>query len=457
MGDKCKMNESIAQYKDPLVIKVTQNIERYDLIKTGETVLVGLSGGADSVVLTHVLHQLAKEKHFRLVAVHVNHMLRGDEAEADAIWVAGFCEQLGIPLHQFKEEVQVYANKHKVSFEQAGRLVRQKCFKEVGSLYSDVVIATGHHKNDLVETFFMNLFRGAGVYGLSSMSPYREDGKIKPLLSVGREEIEGYVKRWQLEFRHDHTNDENEYSRNKIRNECLPMLRKEIAPALDDIVFQTAQRMRMERDYWTQIIEKNFSQYYHVIEAQKCVMIERTRYNRHEKLEQFYMIRGALELLLGSTKDIYYTHIDAITRLSETGKSINLGHGAVAFLTSDALYLAKEDSDYLSKPISGTLVQRKVNKPYELEMGEIAIDADALKGQLSWRYRIEGDRFVPMGMNGFKKLKDFFIDQKIPRQKRDQIPIIHDEEKIIWVYGYRQDDRTKVTERTENILIIAIR
>lgn len=451
------MSDGNRRYKDSFVSNVARNIEQYGLIDAGETVIVGLSGGVDSVVLAHVLCALSEQKKFEVVAVHVNHMIRGELADADAKWVEAYCLTLGIPLYLFREDVQHYAMAHKLSIEQAGRMVRQSCFKNVSSEYANAVVATGHHKNDLVETFFMNLFRGAGVYGLSSMSPYREDSRVKPLLSESRMEIEAYAKRNGLTFRHDHTNDESDYSRNKIRNACLPYLRKEIAPSLDDIVYQTAQRMRMERDYWTHQIEKKFSQYYHLIEAQKCVMIERTLYNRLEKLEQYYLIRGALELLLGSTKDVYHAHIDAISRLDETGKSVHVGQQTVAFLTSDGLYLAKEDCAYLSNPIIGTLSVRRVAAPYQIKGDEIAVDADQVKGLLKWRYRQDGDRFVPLGMSGAKKLKDFFIDEKIPRHKRDQIPIIHDEEKIIWVYGYRQDDRTKVTERTENILIIAFR
>lgn len=446
------------QSNKTLLDKLKRTLHKHNLVPDNK-VIVGLSGGADSVALLHIMKV---ELAYEVVAVHVNHMLRGSDSDQDEAFVSQLCAKLNVPLYTFKEDVSNYAQVNKLSTEQAGREIRKKCFESVLKDHPNAVIATGHHRNDMVETFFMNLFRGSGINGLSSMA-YKQGVYIKPLLDIPREWIEIYLDRIQCTYCTDHTNFENIYTRNKVRNVLLPLIKSEFNPSIEATIAQTAQMMGLEKEYWESKVQLLFLNYCHIDDKQKYVMIDREAMENLVLLERYYLWRYSLFRLLGDLKDIQLAHIEALAHLNQTGASYNVGRGISAFVTADAFYLGQSEDAIFQMPNQykvRTMMAKEKSEALEIQKclntHSVLVDQNQIRGELNLRYRVDGDRFVPFGMEHSKKLKDFFIDQKVPRFIRDKIPIICDGEKIVWVYGYRQDDRTKVTKNTENILIISL-
>ncbi len=441
-----------------MIDKVLKTIDKEQLLTQGDGVVVALSGGADSVALAEMLMALQPTYGLKLVAVHVNHLLRGEAAEADAKWVAKWCAEKDLPLEVFREDVADYARRHKLSVEQAGRDVRYRCFEEIRQAYGFQKIASGHHKNDVTESFFLNLFRGAGITGLSSIA-YRKGNRIRPLLDVTKAEINAYLDAKGIAYCTDHTNDENDYTRNKIRNVLLPQLRAAFNPNIDETIGHTVALMKGEEAFWSEHISNVLNQISKVDEAQNYVMIEREGFARCHRAEKYRLLRACIERLEGSLKDISYGALTEVLELDETGKQKPLSGAYTAYLTAEHLYVAKSDvalyqrSDYR---LAVSRIARNAWSGKTASKCEIAVDADAVVGALSIRYRQNGDSFIPLGMTGRKKLKDFFIDEKVPREKRDTIPLVCDDEKILWVFGMRQDARSKVCKKTENILIIRL-
>lgn len=239
-----------------LLERMLETIETHKLLNDGDHIIIGLSGGADSLAMTHGLIKLREKLNVMLTAVHINHMLRGAAAEADAEFVRNFCAQEGIACYVFNEDVQVLAKQQGISFEEMGRIVRYEKFESVRATLGANKIAVAQNRNDVVETFFINLFRGAGIDGLSSIEYIRDDRFIRPLLNLNRIDIEAYCKCNHLEPRQDHTNLENDYVRNRIRNELLPYLRSSFNPNIDEALMKTIRIMKDEKLFWS-IHEKN--------------------------------------------------------------------------------------------------------------------------------------------------------------------------------------------------------
>lgn len=453
----------VRQQNNTFVDQVRRTLRQNNMIVNKDVIIVGLSGGADSVALAYALFLLSKEMKFQLIAVHINHMLRGEASDDDEAFVRQFCRMHEIKCEIFKQDILAYAKKNKFSIEQAGRKYRHVCFDEMSKKYQNSVIATGHHKDDLVETFFINLFRGASSSGLGGMDYVSDLGYIKPLLDLSRADIDSFIEREGLAYCVDQSNFEVEYTRNKIRNDLIPYVKENINPSIDKTISQTAELMRLEKKYWIEKAEALFLQYCHMDDDEMCVMIGKDSLNQLCLLEKYHLIRKMLQKLLGSVENITFKHVEAIVSLNQTGKKISLGRGVLAYLTSrdliltfSNLNLGKSQSTGAFKVISMTRGEYQQEKGHYQNSNTIAVDGQKICGGLSLRKRREGDRFVPFGMTQSKKLKDFFIDQKVPQGSRDFIPILCDEEKIIWVCGYRQDERTRISNTTENILIISL-
>lgn len=454
---------AVRQQNNAFVERVRKTIRQNQMIVNKDYVLVGLSGGADSIALAYVLFLLSKEMGFQVIAVHVNHMLRGNDSDADEAFVLHFCQKHEIKCERFKKDILSFANEQKLSIEQAGRKYRQFCFEETSKKYSNSVIATGHHQNDLVETFFINLFRGSSSSGLAGMDYVSDLGYIKPLLDVSRHEIEAFIKEKALGYCVDQSNFEVDYTRNKIRNELIPYIEENINPSIQKTICKTSDLMRLEKQYWAEKSLALFLQYCHVDDQGMCVMIEKEKLDALCLLEKHHLIRRMLQKLLGNVEDITYKHIQAVVNLNQTGKKLNLSRGVLAYLTSNRLILtvpnlsigeSQNKTSFNVLPMTIKAYKENINV-YQAS-NVIAVDEKKICGHLSLRKRQDGDRFMPLGMTHLKKLKDFFIDQKIPQMERDLIPLLCDEEKIIWVCGYRQDERTRISKTTENILIISL-
>lgn len=440
-----------------MIKEMLVTIEKYKMLVEGDKVVVGLSGGPDSLALTHALFNISESVGFKIVAVHVNHLLRGEFADADEEFVKEFCSKLGIECHIYRVDVSEYASNLGMSFEEAGRRVRYEKFEEVKDKVGGTKIAIGQNRNDLVETFFINLFRGSGIDGLSSIEYIRDGVFIRPLLEVDRTAIELYCEHNHLEARRDHTNDETDYVRNKIRNELIPYIKNNFNPSINDTIFKTTEILKEEKLFWRSHVQKMFDAMCVFDEGK--VIIRGSSYSLLTISEQKQLMRYCIKKIRKHLTDISSDQLNQILNLSRTNTAVQLDeHFEVANEYGDFVVskICSDDKTDEAPELFVTHLDAESYSKFSTDQCVVALDANQVIGKLTVRKRNAGDRFIPMGMKGHKKIKDFFIDEKVPVAKRDTIWLICDEEKIIWVHGMRIHDHCKITKDTKNIMIISL-
>lgn len=437
--------------------EVKKSINKYKLLSKGDKVVVAVSGGPDSVVLLHVLKSLIKEYDLLLSICHLNHQLRGKAADEDANFVKALGEKWGIDTYIFSEDVAAFSKLHKMSFEEGARELRYKCFEKVMKDTRSNKLAVGQNKNDQTETFFMRLFRGAGLEGLTSIK-FKRDHIIRPLLGVDRLSIEAYLLEHGLAFRTDLTNEETLYMRNKIRNEMLPYIKETFNDNIIDQVYTTSLLLQDDLDF----IENEVDKYYEGLRFDgSAFQVKLDAFDDIHPSILSRLIRKMIFKLLNSLKGVSYGHVQSVMALLEESK-----HGNVYRIKEKLCFEISYDTLWVyvikkQKPLKKTKFEvdktfhwssqslKALREPcLNKEKNVITIDKDCIQGDLFVRTRQAGDRFSPLGMKGSKKLSDYLIDLKIPAFKRDEILLLCDEEEIIWVVGYRMSEKYKVSKNT---------
>ncbi|HHY81199.1 MAG TPA: tRNA lysidine(34) synthetase TilS [Clostridiales bacterium] len=460
--------------------KVANFIQDQCLILPGDKVIVGLSGGADSVALLHILKELRGQLKLELFAAHINHCIRGQEAINDAVFAEDLCKSWNIPFFLKIADIPELSRRLNLTEEEAGRQVRYDFFYEVMDKVKGNRIATAHHKNDQAETILHNIIRGTGIQGLSGIKPIRDGCIIRPLLVVTREEILDYIKMHSLSYREDATNADLTYTRNRIRNRLIPILTREYNPDIIERLYIMGNIIREEDEFLTDYCSKVYRELCTLESGQ--IIMHLNKFNACHGAVQKRLVRLAVSKLRGDLDGVGYDHIDAVVTLarrSRTGTRTLVpasGKGCpviVAEVIYDKLIFRKNNDEtpveYYDEllPVPGQVRLEKLGLIVTAEKWDrkkslhfssqcIYIDEDAVKGSLRLRQRVKGDRFKPLGMNGSKKLKDYFIDMKIPRDERDRIPLLVDEENIIWVVGLQLNQDYRITGSTKNILKISI-
>ena len=481
---------------------VIDHIRAYDMIAPGERIIVGVSGGRDSVCLLYLLNKLSKEWGFSLFAVHVNHMLRVQESERDKAFVKDLCRSLDVPCMAVNTDVAALAKAQSLSVEEAGRSARYKAFESAarklsgqrGTSYGKVALA--HHRDDNVETILLNLVRGTGINGLKGMTPVTAQGNlqvIRPLLAVGRSDIEKYVKENGLSYVDDSSNFSEDYSRNKIRLNVLPELQKVNSRAAEHIN-ETAAAISQVRDY----MEKQTLQAMNrvVDKRDDSMAIDCDLLNDQDPAIQTGIIRRCIGELAGTYKDLTRIHIRDVISLSQkqTGRKIELPYGLAAFKSYGNIIIRKENvqgkrarKDYDEQPVhmvmdshinismkeieesgktfiladGGTLSFRIIevndenrSRLTEKNLFNKVFDCDTIKGSLILGRPMPDDEIKFAG--GTKSLKKYFTDEKIPWEIRNQLLVLKDVNSTLWVLGYRIGEPYKVTERTTRGLEVTI-
>lgn len=440
--------------------KVFNYIREYNMIEDNDTVLVGLSGGADSVCLFTVLLNLSKRIGFKLCCVHLNHMIRGDEAERDAQYCEYICKKHDIPFAMVKEDVPKLAKSWHMSEEEAGRKARYDTFYRMAKEYGATKIAVAHHMNDRAETVLYNLFRGSGVRGLSGIKPV--NGMIiRPLLCVNRQEIEHYLKDNKILYMTDSTNETEDYMRNRIRNRVLPYAVMNINENSIENINQAARLCNAAEIYISKEAEKSFEKCVNVNE--KTYEIDIEAFSQLDYIIKTYIVRNVLERIYTSLKDISMNHIDSVVSLADmqVSKKISLPKGIIARRDYDKLVLCGQDekpSGEIKKPPQYQIEKILWESGREIPKNDYTkyFDYDKIKSNLVQRYRQPGDYLVVDAKGSKKKLKDYFIDEKIPSMLRDSIPVFADGNHILWVVGYRISEEYKVSDTTKNVLKITV-
>ena len=457
--------------------QVLRFIEQHHLISDGE-LLVAVSGGPDSVCLLHILVKLQKELKIKLHVAHLNHQLRGAESDADADYVSALARQLGIPATIERRDVKGYQAQQHLSLEEAAREVRYSFLAEVARSIGADRVAVGHTMDDHIETILMHLIRGTGTRGLQGLKPHiqwkSKTGSIiivRPLLEVSHQETEDYCQSHELMPRIDASNLSLSPLRNRIRHQLLPLLRS-YNPRVTEALLRTGRITSDDINF----LDKEIARLWDEIAQQQgvTIILDKEKFDQLPPALQRYLLRASAERLLGSAKDIEMRHIEEMMSAlaKPAGKRLSLPGGLIFSieynqyrLTSDFAALSPlpllRDEFQLNIPgetlLPGWRIEATIiNREQMTEKGDFTayFDLDKTGDRLLVRPRQRGDRFQPLGMSQPKKVGEFMIDAKIPRTWRRQIPIVCSPSQILWVVGWRIDERVKVSENTKQILCL---
>ncbi len=459
--------------------KIKNTIKEYDMIKKGEGVLAALSGGADSVCLTHVLYTLSKEMKFSLSAAHLNHGIRGIEADNDEEFARNFCKGLGIAFYEKSVKAEEIAQNEGLTVEEAGRKARYEFFGEVCKQNGQTAIATAHNLDDRAETVLMRIIRGTGLDGLCGIKFTREDGVIRPLLNVSREEIEEYCRENGLGYCTDSTNSDINYTRNRIRNELLPYLREKFNPNITKSLVNLSESAAADSEFLNSYAKRLYHRIGSPMPNRKPVVLHIESIEMVDKAIIPRLIISAAKEAMGEDFALEKKHIEEIllvmnketgTRLDlPKGLSVSVKYGWLEFnnnqntnVSSAQKYFGRDysveiqpNNGYKIEGISGTVyVKRTLMRDYKKSLGDVLLDEDKLKGEIVLRNRRRGDKMAVFEDGRQRKIKNIFIDMKIPREKRDDIPLICQGSEVLAIVGGRVSPKYKADKNSERIWVI---
>ena len=452
--------------------KLREAIEKYDLFRPRDTVLVGVSGGIDSVVLLHALKELG----IRVAAAHVDHGLRGEESRGDALFVRELAETWQIPFYTKEFDVHDYAEERKLSTQVAAREVRYGYLTELAQSIGARKIATAHHADDQAETVLMRIVRGTSIRGVAGIPLRREERGIevvRPLLEVWRSEIEAYANERNIPHREDSSNASIKYLRNKIRLQLLPHLQSEYNAGVKEALVQIAEHAREDEEYLGLLAEDAFST--HVKrENQHRMRIDRKRMSMLPLSLQRRLITLILYYLRGNNVQWEQVHINSIRSLAASPSpsgEVRLPDGLLAWREYDDLLIGDDSRAneapqpfVLAHPGTFALDAYGIRLEMELVEGvprrpkdrwEAHFDADELSGSCIYiRIWARGDSLRPHGFSGTKLISDVLGEAKIPKHRRRNWPLLCIDDAIAWVVGVRRGEQAPVTQATQRTLVL---
>jgi tRNA(Ile)-lysidine synthase len=442
-----------------------------ELIAPGDKVLVAVSGGADSLALLYLLEQFSKDLGYELFVAHLNHLARGKESDEDASFVEKEANKLSIPV--FIDRIDVERSGLKSSFQDSARILRYQFLEDVLMSIKGNKIALGHTADDRIETVLMNLLRGAGLRGLAGI-PEARGHLVRPILSCTRSEIENFLGGQNLIYRTDSSNNETKYLRNKIRHEVIPFL-KRFNPNISGNLLGLAEIARVEEQWMSEKTRELYSQL--VTPEKGGLFFEITEFRNQPLALKRRLIREIFCRLNGDLRKITALHVQQVINLFSRARvgcwlklpgniRVVCGYDTVCFSIFDESASTEIDKKtkslevpgVTSLPQLGVKFQARLVKPplpKYVDHKQAYLDFEKTGANIQVRIFQPGDSFVPLGMSGHKKVKSYFIDQKVPRVERSLIPILtnsHDD--IIWVYGERISDSFRVAENTKKVLFI---
>lgn len=445
-----------------MVEKIKSYMEKYHMIEKDDCIVTGVSGGADSVCLLLVLKELQKEMDFTIRVVHIEHGIRGEESKQDAGFVRQLCEQLEIPFMQASFDVLGMAKTRGLSVEETGRNLRYQVFETEAGKEANGKIAVAHNQNDNAETVLHHMIRGSGLQGLSGIAPVREN-IIRPLLCVERAEIEAYLSERNQLYCTDETNFDTVYTRNRIRGEVMPVL-LEINGGAVCHMSKAAEIMRETWEYMKGQIDIAESQA--VVYQAESVILKTDGCKELPKQLVHMLIHQSIGKYAGSSRDISKTHIKAVAELfdRQTGKQVSLPYGLTAVRIYEGVRIKKgggksveaeavplfENREFTCRILEMSALKKEIPKKKYTKW----LDYDKIEDNLCVRGRQPGDFFYLQENGGIKRLKQYFVDEKIPQEMRKQIPLVAEGPHIIWIVGYRISAYYKVGQDTRRILEI---
>lgn len=455
--------------KEKLTERIKETIKKHSMFGEGEKVLIGLSGGPDSVCLLHVLNLLKPECRLSLAAVYVDHNLRPDETPGEIAFCRQLCDQLHIDFILKSVDVKAHAKEKGLNKQEAARELRFRMFDEAARETGAGRIALAHHADDQAETILMRLLRGAGPQGLSGI-PARRGNIIRPLLEVEKAHIDAYLDSKKIPFVTDSSNLKTDYLRNSLRLAVIPELRK-INPKLTSSIASTAAILQEEERYFGIIVTKTLMKMISRKTAHRIELFLSPMENMDRVILRRVLRRAVAET--EGLRGIGFVHIEDImhlVRYGSAGDRIYLPKGIRVIKEYSLLIITSERpiriASYILQPpgevaiIGAGLVMKASTGEMPGDFGdgksEVLLDAGKMQFPLEIRARQPGDFFYPLGFGKRKKLQDYFVDEKVPRDERDAVPVVVSGGEIIWVSGYRADERFRATENTKKFLRLVI-
>lgn len=453
--------------KMTIINKVRETIRANKLIEKGDNIIVGASGGPDSQFLIYALMELRKEMDFTIVLAHLNHLHR-KEADFDESLVEDTAKKFGLDFRKKAANMDDYAKKYGLSSEDAGRRLRYEFFRGVQKEYPKSKIAVAHNLDDQAETVLMRIIRGTGVEGLRAMD-YRNGDIIRPILNIKKAKILEYLDRNKIPYAIDKTNFTADYTRNKLRLEIIPeieMINPNFKESLVKLSEIATDEISISDSYIKNIYEDIIIQ-----RKSDTISFDKVCFENKDKAIQARLIRRAIGEIKKEVRDISKDNIDNFLSLTDLDNGKSIIKDDLLFLKSYKFYrlgLIKEDSQAIEDEISIDIADEISFGDKRIKISSVSdfqkkhgknieyFDRDKLTFPLSVRFRKNGDKFRPIGLGHSKKLKDFFIDMKVDKEKREKIPLILSENDIIWVTSFRSSEDYKVDPSTKNIIKIEV-
>ncbi len=456
-----------------MIKKVKNTIEKYNLLQKGDRVVVALSGGPDSTALLIALDALKREMDLELIAAHFNHGLRGKQSDADEKFSHDLAQKLGLPF--CSERMDKKISKKGISPEDFYRRQRYNFLEKTAEKNEASKIALGHHLQDQAQTVLLNLLRGSGLEGLKGILPKRDAKFIRPLIETPREEIISFLDKSGISFCHDRSNESMMYLRNQIRRELIPHIKEKYNPKIEENLARMAEILRVEDEFIQKQVEKTLMSH-SVQRNQNRILIKTGFLKKLPTAIRWRLFKTILKDFSPAKNGITFLHImsvDNLVQRSETGKKIVLPFKIEAKNEYDNLILERKTA--LSKQkkyryvidVPGTVYIKERNLTVKAQLlskrgidftkkNIMLFDGDKIKWPLVIRSRRDGDWFQPLGMQGRQKIKDFFINHKVPVGERDKIMLFADKISVIGIENMHISERVKITGHTKNVLKLII-
>ncbi len=443
--------------------KVIKFISSRSLISKGDKILIALSGGPDSVFLLYFLNKFRNKYRIELAAFHLNHKLRGKNSATDQKFCRELCENLNVPLFEAAVTIKSFASKIKSSVEEAGRIIRYRLLNAILLKNGFNKIATAHIKDDNTETVLLNLIKGSGINGMTGI-PEKRDNIIRPLLCLNKSEILEYLHSQKIQYRLDESNLSDEYERNYLRQNIIPVIKDKLNPSFDNALLNSSLIFKALKDFIEKYINEASAA---VVKSKKNELV--INIEAQKKYHQFLIAESLKACVLKKWKiSLGFEDIRRLLELftSQSGTFINLKEGLAACKDRGNLIIRKQhkekiNEEYTIKPeqtinteygkISLKFIDQKKIK-FNSDPNIEYISADYISEKLILRKWQAGDKFFPLGMKGEKKISDFLIDIKMSRLDKQNQFVLADGKKIIWLIGKRIDNRYRITVKTEKVL-----
>ena len=455
--------------------KVKETIIKHNMLDKGGRVIVAVSGGPDSVALLKALHIISDEYHLFLIAAHFNHGLRGDESDSDESFVKNLSKSMGVVFESGYVDIPSLIKKKGGSTEVICRNERYKFLEDIQKKYRADKIALGHNLGDQAETVIIKFLRGSGMEGLRGILPVRDSIYIRPLISVTREEILNFLKKEDVKYVTDSSNTEDTYLRNRIRGRLIPELMENYNPRLVENLGRMANIIRTEDDYIKMTVEEILESW-NINRSEGEIRIKLPELVKLHKAIQWRIVKTLLQNYSPSKKGIGYIHVKSVMDLVEGDNpsgTLNLPFYLEVRREYDLIILSKKKPDTDSTfcygvEIPGSVDIKELGITVQFHLidnvppinfnanSTVLMDYEQISFPLTIRNVKSGDRFQPFGMNGTKKLKSFFIDEKIPKNRRRKIPILADQKSVLWIMGTRLCERVKITDKTRKVVKVEI-